>query len=174
MRKRTCARTRSRSERPAGFPPVAGHSLLILSAPDALLALFGARRSPRLLAIVRIHGTPSSVPGLADLLGLAHQEGWGLVVISGVGGGAEMLPRTSSITPERGPTRLISWRAASPTWLALRLRGGNTSNDRGVCTADALTACITRIYWSRMSQNGPAIAPWMGPLRSSFSIALTC
>ena len=91
---------RARSELPAGFPPVVGHSLLALSTADALFALFGARRSPRLLAIVRIHGTPSSVPGLADLIGLAHREGWGLVVISGVGGGAELLPRTSSITPE--------------------------------------------------------------------------
>ncbi len=91
---------RARSELPADFPPVVGHSLLALSTADALFALFGARRSPRLLAIVRIHGTPSSVPGLADLIGLAHREGWGLVVISGVGGGAELLPRTSSITPE--------------------------------------------------------------------------
>src|ERR1700676_4104140 len=89
---------RARSELPAGFPPGPGHSLLSLSTADALFALFGARRSPRLLAIVRIHGTPSSVPGLADLIRLAHQEGWGLVVISGVGGGAELLPRTSSIT----------------------------------------------------------------------------
>src|SRR5713226_2608500 len=57
---------RARSELPAVFPSVVGHSLLGLSTPDALFALFGARRSPRLLAIVRIHGTHSSVPGLAD------------------------------------------------------------------------------------------------------------
>jgi hypothetical protein len=48
---------RARAELPAGFPHVVGHSLLGLSAPDALPALFGKRRSPRLLAIVRIHGT---------------------------------------------------------------------------------------------------------------------
>jgi cobaltochelatase CobN len=91
---------RARSELPADFPAVVGHSLLGLSTSDALLALFGARRSPRLLAIVRVHGTHSSVPGLADLIGLAHQEGWGLVVISGVGGSAELLPRTSGVKPE--------------------------------------------------------------------------
>jgi cobaltochelatase CobN len=91
---------RARDELPAGFPTVVGHSLVGLSAPEALLALFGARRSPRLLAIVRIHGTQGSVPGLADLIALAHQEGWGLVVISGVGGGVELLPRTSRVTPE--------------------------------------------------------------------------
>jgi hypothetical protein len=91
---------RARAELPADFPAVVGHSLLGLSAADALLALFGARRSPRLLAIVRIHGSPSSVPGLADLIALAHQEGWGLVVISGVGGSVELLPRTSRVTPE--------------------------------------------------------------------------
>ena len=45
---------RARDELPAAFPTVVGHSLVGLSAPDALLALFGARRSPRLLAIVRI------------------------------------------------------------------------------------------------------------------------
>jgi cobaltochelatase CobN len=91
---------RSRAELPADFPAVVGHSLLGLSTTDALLALFGARRSPRLLAIVRVHGTPSSVPGLAELIALAHREGWGLVVISGVGGGVELLPRTCGVTPE--------------------------------------------------------------------------
>src|ERR1700694_5921444 len=91
---------RARCELPAGFPTVVGHSLLGLSTPDALFALFGARRSPRLLAIVRIHGTHASVSGLADLTALAHQESWGLVVISGVGGSVELLPRTSGVTPE--------------------------------------------------------------------------
>jgi cobaltochelatase CobN len=91
---------RARSELPTGFPAVVGHSLLGLDTSDALLALFGAQRSPQLLAIVRVHGTVSSVPGLADLIGLAHQEGWGLVVISGVGGNVDMLPRTSNVKPE--------------------------------------------------------------------------
>jgi cobaltochelatase CobN len=91
---------RGRCELPAPFPRVVGHSLLGLSGSDALIALFGTLRSRRLLAIVRIHGTVSSVPGLTDLIGLAHQEGWGLVVISGVGGSAELLPRTSNIEPE--------------------------------------------------------------------------
>jgi cobaltochelatase CobN len=88
---------RARAELPAGFPAVAGHSLLGLSDSNALLGLFGGRRSPRLLAIVRIHGTVSSVPGLAELIALAHQEGWGVVVISGVGGSAELLPRTANV-----------------------------------------------------------------------------
>jgi cobaltochelatase CobN len=91
---------RARAELPAGFPRVTGHSLLGLTAPGALSALFGTHRSARLLAIVRIHGTVSSVTGLAELIALAHREGWGLVVISGVGDSAELLPRTSNITPE--------------------------------------------------------------------------
>jgi cobaltochelatase CobN len=91
---------RARGELPERFPNVLGRSLLSLAGPEALRAFFGARRSTRLLAIVRIHGTVSSVPGLSDLIGLAHQEGWGLVVISGVGGNAELLPRTSTIEPE--------------------------------------------------------------------------
>ncbi len=91
---------RARTQLPADFPAVVGRSLLGLSTPDALSALVGARRSPRLLAIVRIHGSVSSVPGLADLIGLAHREGWGLVVISGVGGSAELLPRTSGVKAE--------------------------------------------------------------------------
>ena len=91
---------RARGELPTPFPKISGHSLLELGEPEALIALFGPRRSPRLLAIVRIHGTVSSVPGLSDLIGLAHQEDWGLVVISGVGGSAEMLPRTSNISAE--------------------------------------------------------------------------
>lgn len=91
---------RARAELPAPFPRVLGHSLLGLSAPEALIALFGSQRSRHLLAIVRIHGTVASVPGLTDLIGLAHREGWGLVVISGVGGSAELLPRTSNVKPE--------------------------------------------------------------------------
>jgi cobaltochelatase CobN len=91
---------RARAELPAGFPCVVGHSLLGLSAPQALPALFGKRRSPRLLVIVRIHGTVASVPGLAELIGLAHREGWALVVISGVGGNAELLPRTANVKPQ--------------------------------------------------------------------------
>src|SRR5271154_4993034 len=47
---------RARGELPAPFPRVVGHSLLGLSAPEALMALFGLQRSQHLLAIVRIHG----------------------------------------------------------------------------------------------------------------------
>ena len=90
---------RARAELPPDFPAVAGHSLLGLPDSDALLALFGKSRSSQLLAIVRVHGV-SSVPGLADLVRLAHEEGWGLVVISGVGGSVDMLPRTSNIAPQ--------------------------------------------------------------------------
>ena len=90
---------RARAELPPDFPAVAGHSLLGLSDSEALLALFGKRRSSQLLAIVRVHGV-SSVPGLTDLVRLAHAEGWGLVVISGVGGSVNMLPRTSNIAPQ--------------------------------------------------------------------------
>jgi cobaltochelatase CobN len=91
---------RARSDLPAGFPSVVGHSLLGLASSDALSALFGARRSSQLFAIVRIHGTVSSVSGLAELIALAYREGWALVVISGVGGSAELLPRTSNVKPE--------------------------------------------------------------------------
>lgn len=90
---------RARGELPADFPAVAGHSLIGLTA-SALLAVFGARRSPRLLAIARIHGTVQSVPGLGELIALAHREGWAFVVISGVGGSMDLLPRTSNVEPE--------------------------------------------------------------------------
>ena len=94
------AMQRAQAELPAQFPAVAGHSLVGLDSAEALFALIGAPRSRQLFVIIRIHGTLSSVPGLADLIGLAHQEGWGLVVISGVGGGVDMLPRTSNVKPE--------------------------------------------------------------------------
>jgi cobaltochelatase CobN len=84
---------------PPGFPAVRGHSLIGLGA-DELFALFGGRRSVRLLAIVRIHGTVPSVAGLPDLISLAHQEGWALVVISGAGGGMDLLPRTPNVEAE--------------------------------------------------------------------------
>jgi len=89
---------RARPDLPPGFPTVTSHSLLQLAGADKLLARFGARRSSQLLAIVRVHGI-GSVPGLADLIGLAQREGWGLVVISGVGG-TEPLPRTTNIKAE--------------------------------------------------------------------------
>jgi len=45
--------------------------------------LYSARGvSSQLLANVRIHGTVSSVSGLAELIALAHREGWALVVIA--------------------------------------------------------------------------------------------
>ena len=89
-----------RRELPESFPQVVGHSLLGLPTVEALMAIFGDRRAPQLLAIVRIHGTVSSVPGLVNLIALAHREGWGLLVISGVSDGAELLPRTARITAE--------------------------------------------------------------------------
>jgi cobaltochelatase CobN len=91
---------RARAELPTDFPDVVGHSLRTLSGAQALMRLFGERRVAPLCVIVRIHSTVSSVPGLGDLLELAHREAWGLVVISGVGGVAELLPRTSNLTAE--------------------------------------------------------------------------
>ena len=90
---------RARGELPAGFPAVAGHSLIGLTA-SALSELFGAQRSPRLLAIARIHGSVLSVPGLSDLIRSAQREGWSVVVISGAGGSMDGLPRTSNVEPE--------------------------------------------------------------------------
>jgi cobaltochelatase CobN len=91
---------RARAELPESFPSLVGHSLLNVPSAQALLARFGDQRARKLLAIVRIHGTADSVPGLMDLIALAHREGWALVVISGIGGAAELLPRTANITPE--------------------------------------------------------------------------
>jgi len=113
---------RARDELPEGFPAVAGHSLIGLESTKTLLALFGTQRSTQLLAIVRIHGTVSSVPGLADLIGLAHQEGWGLVVISGVGGSVELLPRTSNVKPEFASNLTSYFMAGGVTNVAAALR----------------------------------------------------
>ena len=113
---------RARVELPTPFPRVVGHSLLGLSGTEALIALFGSQRSQHLLAIVRIHGTVASVPGLTDLIGLAYQEGWGLVVISGVGGSAELLPRTSNVEPELASNLTSYFMAGGVTNVAQALR----------------------------------------------------
>jgi cobaltochelatase CobN len=113
---------RARAELPPEFPRVVGHSLLGLSGPEALLALFGGRRSTQLLAIVRIHGTVSSVAGLSDLVALAHREGWGLVVISGVGGSVDMLPRTANVKPESASSLTSYFMAGGATNVAHALR----------------------------------------------------
>lgn len=84
---------------PDDFPTVARHSLIGLADGKTLLDCFGARRGSSLLAILRIHGTAETVPGLLDLIRLANSEGWGVVVISGVGGSAALLPRTADIDP---------------------------------------------------------------------------
>ncbi len=91
---------RARAELPAGFTAVAGHSLNGLGTPEQLLACFGARRSRCLVGVVRVHGAAASVPGLSQLIAQAHEEGWALVVISGVGGSAELQPRTPNVKPE--------------------------------------------------------------------------
>src|SRR6202522_1347757 len=113
---------RARAELPPDFPSVVGHSLLGLSGPEALFALFGGRRSTQLLAIVRIHGTVSSVAGLSDLVAMAHREGWGLVVISGVGGSVDMLPRTSNVKPEAASNLTSYFMAGGATNVAQALR----------------------------------------------------
>jgi cobaltochelatase CobN len=113
---------RARAELPPDFPNVVGHSLLGLSGPEALFALFGGRRSTQLLAIVRIHGTVSSVAGLSDLVAMAHREGWGLVVISGVGGSVDMLPRTSNVKPEAASNLTSYFMAGGATNVAQALR----------------------------------------------------
>lgn len=90
---------RARAELPPDFPRLQTASLMQLGSADRLLALFGGRRASTLLAIVRVHGTVASVPGLDELIELAHRERWGLVVISGVGA-AELLPRTANISAQ--------------------------------------------------------------------------
>lgn len=90
---------RARAELPPGFPTLRTAALIPLATADRLLALFGTRRAPSLLAIFRLHGSVASVPGLVELIELAQREGWGLVVISGAGS-AEPLPRTSKIQAE--------------------------------------------------------------------------
>jgi cobaltochelatase CobN len=85
---------------PAGFPAVAGHSLNGVTTADALSALVGAARGAKLVAIVRVHGTATSVPGLVELVAEAQRDGWSIVVISGIGADAGSLPRTSNISHE--------------------------------------------------------------------------
>jgi cobaltochelatase CobN len=113
---------RARGELPENFPTVAGHSLIGLASADALSTLFGTKRSSQLLAIVRVHGSHSSVPGLADLMGLAHREGWALVVISGVGGSVGMLPRTPNVKPEVAANLTSYFMAGGATNIAHALR----------------------------------------------------
>ncbi len=91
---------RARSELPEDFPSLTGISLNGICTPGGLVALLGEKRSARLLAIVRVHGEASSVAGLEELLDLARQEGWSVVVVSGVGSSALPFPRTADITAE--------------------------------------------------------------------------
>lgn len=91
---------RARADLPPGFPPLAGGSLLGIATAEQLAAQVGARRAAELLVILRIHGTVESVAGLGELIGAAHREGWALVVISGVGGALELLPRTANVRAE--------------------------------------------------------------------------
>ena len=77
---------------------VRGHSLAQACAAEQLLSLIGTPRSPRLAVVVRIHGTPASVPGLTELVVTAEREDWKLVVISGVGTSVDLMPRTAGVT----------------------------------------------------------------------------
>jgi cobaltochelatase CobN len=88
----------ARAELPTSDFQVRGHSLAGASGAEQLLSLIGPLRSPRLAVIARIHGTPASVPGLAELVATADREGWSLVVISGVGTSVDLMPRTAGVT----------------------------------------------------------------------------
>ena len=85
---------------PAGFAAVAGHSLNGVTTADTLATLVGAASGSKLVAIVRVHGTAASVPGLAELVAEAQADGWSVVVISGIGADAGCLPRTSNVSSE--------------------------------------------------------------------------
>jgi cobaltochelatase CobN len=85
---------------PAGFAAVAGHSLNGVTTADTLATLVGAAIGSRLVAIVRVHGTAASVPGLVELVAQAQADGWSVVVISGIGADAGCLPRTSNVSSE--------------------------------------------------------------------------
>ena len=94
------ALNRAVDDLPAGFPAVAGHSLNGVTTAEALSALIGVARDSKLVAIVRVHGTATSVPGLIELVAEAQRDGWSVVVISGIGADAGSLPRTSNIAQE--------------------------------------------------------------------------
>ena len=85
---------------PADFPAVSGHSLNGVTTADALAALVGAASGSKPVAIVRVHGTAASVPGLVELVAEAQRDGWSVVVISGIGADAGRLPRTSNVSSE--------------------------------------------------------------------------
>ncbi len=94
------ALTRAMDELPADFPSVVGHSLNGVSSADDLSALIGAASSSTFVAVMRVHGTAASVPGLVELVADAQERGWSLVVISGIGSDAGTLPRTPNISHE--------------------------------------------------------------------------
>ncbi|MBS0420819.1 MAG: cobaltochelatase subunit CobN [Proteobacteria bacterium] len=94
------ALTRAMGELPAEFPPVVGHSLNGVSSADDLHALIGAASRSTFVAIVRVHGTAASVPGLVELVTDTQKKGGSLVVISGIGADASTLPRTPNISHE--------------------------------------------------------------------------
>src|SRR5581483_10257147 len=98
---------RALNDLPAGFPPVAGYSLNGIASAAALRDRVGGAPGTKLVAIVRVHGAPASVPGLMELVGDAERNGWQVVVISGVGAGfavgaaepgVTLFPRTSGVS----------------------------------------------------------------------------
>ncbi|HWM70018.1 MAG TPA: cobaltochelatase subunit CobN [Steroidobacteraceae bacterium] len=94
------ALNRAVDELPAGFPAISGYSLNGVTSADALSALIGTALGSTLVIIVRVHGTAASVPGLVALVAEAQRDGRYVVVISGIGADAGMLPRTSNISAE--------------------------------------------------------------------------
>lgn len=94
------ALNRAMDELPADFPSVVGHSLNSVASADELSALIGPARGSTFIAVVRVHGTAASVPGLVELVARAESNGGFVVVISGIGADAGTLPRTSNISHE--------------------------------------------------------------------------
>ena len=88
----------ARSLLPADFPPIAGYSLNGLTSPDSLAKWVGTGHE--LFVIARVHGAAVAVPGLMPLVARAHEEGWSLATISGVGAGVEAGTRTPNVSAE--------------------------------------------------------------------------
>ncbi|MDW8426897.1 MAG: cobaltochelatase subunit CobN, partial [Meiothermus sp.] len=84
---------------PVGFPPVLGLSLNRLKAPEQMQLWLQGPLGQAQVVVLRLHGAPEGVPGLAALEAWAKERGQRLLFLSGLGELSPELARRSDVGP---------------------------------------------------------------------------
>ncbi|MDJ1499100.1 cobaltochelatase subunit CobN [Xanthocytophaga agilis] len=87
--------SRTLQDLPADFPKTTGLNLMAIKSDAHMAQLLDREVGAAQIVIIRIHGRASSIPGFAELVRRAKQQGQHLIVISGTG---ELNPEFAAVS----------------------------------------------------------------------------